>query len=164
LPGVCGLVVVAGGVAIVDATYRDAAATEPNLAPGLLALLESAYGEPVAPEDFAGYVYAVLAHPEYTARFEEELSNRQVRVPLTRDAALFQEASDFGKRLLWLHTYGERLHGKERPKGQVPRGKAKCEKAVPDTEDTYPNEYAYDESTQTLRVGSGAFRPVAPEV
>ncbi len=41
--------------------YRDAAARQPNILPGLLALLSAVYGTPVSAEDFAAYAYGVLA-------------------------------------------------------------------------------------------------------
>lgn len=152
------------GAKAVIPLYRNASSTEANITPDLLPLLEATYGKPVTPEDFAGYLYAVLAHPEYTTRFQDELTNRQVRVPLTKNAKLFRKASTLGKNLLWLHTYGERLHDAKHPKGQVPRGKAKCETAVPDSEDAYPNEFHYNDATKTLHVGAGTFRPVSPDV
>jgi hypothetical protein len=144
--------------------YRDSAAKEPNILPGLLDLLAREYGKAISPEDFAGYVYCLLAQPEYTSRFARELGSRQVRVPLTRDGKLFFKAAEFGKGLLWLHTYGERLSGKDRPAGQVPKGKAKCLKGVSESEDQYPNEFRYEEGGKTLFVGDGSFGPVAPEI
>jgi hypothetical protein len=144
--------------------YRDSQAAHPNIAPCLRNFLGSAYGRGVSAEDFAGYVYAMLAQPEYTARFRRELGSRQVRVPLTKDGKLFFKAAEFGKELIWLHTYGERLTGKGRPEGQVPRGAAKCLAAVSDTEDRYPNEFRYEEPAKTLYVGDGKFGPVEPEV
>jgi len=144
--------------------YRDSAAKEPNILPGLLDLLSGEYGKAVSPEDLAGYVYTLLAQPEYTSRFARELGNRQVRVPLTRDGKLFTKAAEFGKTLLWLHTYGERLTAKDRPAGEVPEGKAKCMVGVSESEELYPNEFSYDEGSRTLHVGDGKFGPVEPEV
>jgi hypothetical protein len=144
--------------------YRDSATKQPNILPGLLGLLSREYGRPISPEDLAGYIYALLAQPEYTLRFAEELSSREVRVPLTRDGKLFFKAAEFGKELIWLHTYGERLTAKDRPAGEVPKGRAKCLAAVSEGEDKYPNEFSYDEDSKTLRVGDGRFSPVEPEV
>lgn len=107
----------------------------------------------------------MLAHPEYTRRFADELVNREVRVPLTKNRELFAEAAEFGKRLIWLHTYGERFYNsKDCPKGKIPKGNAKCLKAVPGSEDKYPNEYAYNDKTKTVMVGDGAFAPVDRKV
>jgi len=64
--------------------YRNQVGTEPNLLTGLLDLLKDAYGKKVIPEDVAGYLYAVLAQPEYTRRFEKELTNRQIQLRLAR--------------------------------------------------------------------------------
>ncbi len=39
-----------------------------------------------------------------------------------------------------------------------------CTKAIPATPDGYPESFAYDEKSRTLRVGAGEFAPVTPEV
>jgi hypothetical protein len=140
--------------------YCDAAASQPNILPGLLDVLNKVFGKKVTPEDFAGYVYGILAQPEYTRRFAEELAGKEVRVPLTKDKKLFTKVSEFGKELIWLHTYGERLHDTGHPAGQIPKGKAQCTKAVSDQESNYPNEFHYDETIKILYVGDGEFAPV----
>jgi predicted helicase len=140
--------------------YLDKEADKANITTGLLELLGD-----VTPEDLAGYVYCLLAHPDYTRKFTDELVNREVRVPITKNTKLFSEAAEFGKELIWLHTYGERFHNsKDRPKGKIPKGEAKCVKAVSDAEDKYPNEFSYNEATKTIIVGDGAFAPVGKEV
>lgn len=144
--------------------YRDASATEPNILPGLLELLSKEFSFEVTLVDFASYVYGILAQPEYTRRFERELAGKEVRVPLTKDKKLFAAVSEFGKGLIWLHTYGERLAGAKHPEGRIPNGKAQCEKAVSDREDRYPNEFRYDENKQELHVGDGVFAPVPLDV
>jgi hypothetical protein len=144
--------------------WRDAAATEPNITGGLLALLALELGRPVSPEDLFACAYAVLASPSYVERFSEELTIPGPRIPLTRDPALFAEAVGLGRRLIWLHTYGTRfVPGGERP-GVVPQGRARAIIAVPDTAADYPERFSYDEPSQTVHVGNGAFGPVAPEV
>lgn len=144
--------------------YRDSTGAQPNILPGFLDFLRDEYRRPVSPEEFAGYVYSVLAQPEYTKRFVEELADRQVRVPLTRDSKLFIRMAEYGQWLIWLHTYGERMTGKGRPKGQIPKGKSKCLVAVPDSEEKYPNEFEYSENAKKLFVGEGSFGPVSPDV
>ena len=67
--------------------YRTADASEPNILPGLLDLLGAAYKREVRPEDFLAYIYGVLAQPTFTAQFEDELETRELRVPITKDAA-----------------------------------------------------------------------------
>lgn len=152
-----------------------------NILPGLLELLSKQFsgkwhghlahdpraGSPchfITPEDFLAYVYGVLAQPAFTARFHKELETRQLRVPITKDAALFEKVRDAGARLLWLHTYGERFVPKGKKRGQVPSGAAKCVKAVPGDPENYPEDFEYNDATRTLRVGSGAFAPVSREV
>ncbi|MDR0672880.1 MAG: N-6 DNA methylase, partial [Zoogloeaceae bacterium] len=89
--------------------YRDAAATQPNLHPELLRTLAKIYARKVTPQDFAAYLYALLAQPAFTARFARELDSRELRAPITKDAALFKRAVGLGSELLFLHTCGERF-------------------------------------------------------
>ena len=144
--------------------YRDADGTQPNTVPGLLELMGSVYGKEVTPEDFAAYLYGIMAHPSYTEQYYEELETREVRVPLTKDTVLFESVRDVGAQLLWLHTYGQRYVPSGELKGQVPTGVAKNIVSIPQTEEGFPTSYCYDESTQTLHVGKGQFAPVAKAV
>ena len=135
--------------------YRDAAGRFPNLHPALLPALNDVFHKTIAAEDIAAYLYAVLAHPGYTARFHEELENRDVRVPITLDESLFAAATDAGRRLIYLHSYGERF-----ALDQVKRaGSARNTKAI--STESLPETFSYDEATQTLHVGDGQFKPVA---
>jgi hypothetical protein len=137
--------------------FRDREGLEPNLTRGLLKLLEEAYGFPVSPEDFAAYVYALLAHPAYTERFAEELRVPGPRVPITKDPSLFREGVELGAYLLWLHTYGERYaEGRSWP----PKGRARWAKPP----SAYPEGHNYDPETRILHVGDGEVEDVAPEV
>lgn len=149
--------------------YRAADASEANILPGLPELLSQAYGRDVTPEDFFAYVYGVLAHPGFTAQFSEELETRELHVPITRDAELFDEVRELGARLLRLHTRGERFVPPEerREKEQVwgPLwGVARCTRGVSGEPSGYPEKFEYDGATRTLRVGAGEFSPVAPEI
>lgn len=128
--------------------------------PGLLELLGKTFNRNITPEDFLAYLYGVLAQPAFTARFQTELETRELRVPLTKDAALFEEVRAVGARLLWLHTYGARFVPKGVVSGRIPPGAAKCTKAVPGDANHYPESFKYNEATETLRVGDGAFAPV----
>lgn len=147
--------------------YRDATCEQPNIAPGLLDELSQAFGKTVTPEDFIAYIYAVLAHPGFTERFWTQLETRELRVPLTRNASLFAEAVKVGKRLLWLHTFGERMSGRGRPQGRIGRGRARNTRAVHGDPDRYPESFDWVEDARgdgTLIVGDGAFAPVARAV
>jgi hypothetical protein len=144
--------------------YRDSAATEPNVASGLLRLLEQTYGQEVTAEDLAAYVYGTLAQPAFTARFAAALETRELRVPITKDAALFERVRAAGATLLYLHTYAQRFVPQGQQAGRIPTGDARCTKAVSGEVGGYPEAFAYDEETRTLRVGGGEFAPVDPDV
>jgi len=139
--------------------WRNAAATEPNVAGGLLELLSDAYGEAISAEVLFSYAYALLSTSAYVESFSEELALPGPRLPMTRDTGLFRETAELGRRLVNLHTYGERFG-----KGGVPRGQAKVVKAIPDTPEGYPEDHTYDPARRTLRVGEGDLGPVSPEV
>ena len=141
--------------------WRDAAATEPNVTSGLLELIGDAHSAPVSPEQLFAYAYGILAQPDYVRRFWEELELPPPRLPITKDATLFQRVADHGSRLLYLHTYGERFRSPD-DDGSVPQGAARCTKGVP--HDKYPDDFEYDPDTKVLRVGEGEFAPVSPEV
>lgn len=142
--------------------YRDSTASCPNIVTGLLELLSEQYRTDVTPEDFSAYVYAVLAHGNFTEIFHAELESKEVRVPLTKDATLFSRAVEIGRRLIWLHSYGERMIPLGEVRGKITSGAAKY--VAPVSSQEFPDDFSYDESTNTLSVGDGKFAPVSPEV
>lgn len=144
--------------------WRDAACTEPNVTSGVLDALTSGLGEAIEPEDLFAYCYAILSAPDYVERFLEELEVPRPHVPITRDVELFRTAVQLGRRLVWLHTFGERLVPEGIRVGQIPQGAARCTRAVPTTPDGYPTAHRYDEESQELHVGEGIFTPVNPAV
>ena len=144
--------------------YRTDNASEVNILPDLLKLLGACYKCEVKPEAFLAYVYGVLAQPAFTDGFAKELESRELRVPITRDAELFERVRDAGANLLWLHTFGERFVSEDRLRGQITHGEARCTVPVPGDTDGYPESFAYNDETGTLHVGDGEFAPVAPEL
>ena len=144
--------------------FRSNDRTEPNIVPGLLDYLSQCYGRHLTPTDFAAYIYGLLAQPAFTERFASELQQRDLRVPITKSPEIFEEVCTIGSRLLWIHTYGERFVPTGRVPGRVSPGKAKCIRSIPDSSESYPNEYQYDRESQTLKVGDGVFAPVTADV
>jgi hypothetical protein len=144
--------------------YRNGKERKANVLPGLLEGLAKLFARRIAPEDIVAYVYGLLAQPAFTRRFEKELGTRELRVPITRSAKLFARVREVGARLLWLHTYGQRFVPRGRRRGALPKGTARCTRPVPGDPAGYPEKYDYNEETRTLRVGDGAFAPVAPDV
>lgn len=150
--------------------YRDPLGQQANITPGLLEALASTLGIPVTPEDLLSYIAGIAGHAGYTEHYHEQLSGAPgVRIPLTRDATLWTKVVDVGKRVVWLHTYGERyadpasgrpaseprLPKGERPKNPTPIGEGPL---------GFPEDIDYDADTRTLIVGAGTIAPVAPEV
>jgi hypothetical protein len=144
--------------------YRDADGAEPNIGYCVIRTVGETLKKTIKPEDLLAYIYGTLAQPAFTARYAKELENRELRVPITKDAALFEKVRAIGAHLLWLHTYGERYVPKGKQHGHVPRGAAKCTKAVPGDADGYPESFDYSDATRTLRVGTGEFSPVSRDV
>lgn len=143
--------------------WRDRGAKDPNVTGGLLRFLANAYKKIVLAEDLLAYVYALLGGLSYTKRFWEELATPAPRVPITKREKLFFTTAALGRKLLWIHTYGERMSPAKRPKA-TPAGSAKCLAAVPHTEDGYPENFEYRPISKELRVGAGRFGPVTADV
>ena len=145
--------------------FRDADATLPNIAPGFLERLARSLGvSAVTAEEWASYLYAVLASPAFTSRFRTALMDRQLRVPITKEKDVFQRAIRIGRRLIRLHCYGERFTEGTNGAARVPAGSARVTRAIDDDPAAYPEDFSYDEPTSTLRVGGGLISPVEPRV
>jgi hypothetical protein len=143
--------------------YLDAGATKPNVTAGLLDALGTQYGTTPSAEDLVAYVYAVLGGQSYTRRFWSELETPGPRVPLTKQAKVFTETAELGRKLIWLHTYAERLRGEGRG-NEVPAGDAKIIKGVSDKPTDYPEDYGFDSAKCEITVGDGKFGPVTAAV
>lgn len=135
--------------------YRDADGTHPNLHPDLINVLSNKYSAPVAPEDISAYFYGILSNPSFASHFHTELENRELRVPITLNFELFTEIVAIGRRLLFLHTYGDRFSD-----GQAwPTNIVKCLKAV--TGGSLPERYSYKQEISRIFVDIGEFGPVS---
>lgn len=104
-------------------------------------------------------------------RFDADLAAPGLRLPLTADAALFDEAVALGRRVVWLHSFGERFAdaaaGREPGPPRLPPGRrpqVPREGAIPSTPEGMPDSLSYDAATQRLHVGSGFVEPVPPAV
>ena len=151
--------------------WADAAATRPNLRPALLLHLSTTYGEVVNAEDLFAYIAAVAAHPAYIERFREDLATPGLRIPLTADAATFTEAAALGRRVVWLHSFGERFADTAAgcPSGppRLPparRPKVPAGGAIPSDSAGMPDVMSYDATCQRLHVGRGCIEPVPAAV
>lgn len=142
--------------------WYDRASSTPNIKPGLLKYLATTLGMEISASDFMAYVAALLAHPDFTVRFAEELRQPGLRVPITKDPKLFAKAVELGTQVIWLHCYGERLAdpAKGRPAG-VPR-LPPAERpiipsggAIPGAPEPLPDVIEYDASEKRLHVGKG---------
>ncbi|WP_069173444.1 type ISP restriction/modification enzyme [Streptomyces griseus] len=122
--------------------YRRPGGREPNLAPGLLGVLGSRYGE-------AGGAGAVLAWILATAR----PSPAGPVVPLPADGALWARGVELGRELLRVHLRGAR--GGERPR--LPGGRRPYVRAAIPVRPAAP---AYDADEETLVLGGGRISPV----
>jgi hypothetical protein len=149
--------------------WSNHGATKSNLKPNVLALLSTRYGHKVTAEDLMAYIAAIAAHPFYTARFQDDLSTPGLRVPITASFALFEQAIQMGRRVLWLHTFGERMIDTEngRPH-QPPRLAVDRRPSIPkdglisEEPEEMPDTIGYDAGKHRLLVGLGYIEHVTP--
>lgn len=147
--------------------WADEAATDPNLPAPLLTELSTAYGRLVAGPDLFAYIAAIAASSAYTERFRANLKQPGLRIPITAERTLFDEAVALGREIVWLHTFGERF-GEGHPAGPprvaqdeptIPAGGA-----MPNELANMPHELEYDAALRRLKIGSGFVANVVPEV
>jgi hypothetical protein len=155
----------------VFALWKDAAGTQTNISPKIVAELTKAYGTPVDPVNVFAYVAALLANPAYGESFHADLIRPGLRVPITADAALFAEAAKLGCEVLWLHSFGERFADEAagRPGGapRLPQSRAPIiPKAgtIPSDPNLFPDSISYDASQKRLMIGTGFVDNVPPAV
>ena len=146
-------------------------ATRGNFSPQLLRTVSERLGLTVTPEDLFSYVAAIAASPAYTARFQRDLSTPGLRIPITANASLFQEAVDSGRRVLWLQTFGERMSDSEndRPGGppRLPVGRAPFvpkDGEISAEPSEMPDTLNYDAEKHRLLIGTGYIENVPPAV
>jgi Type ISP C-terminal specificity domain/N-6 DNA Methylase len=152
----------------VFALWKDAAATQSNVAPAAIAALAKAFGASVDPVDVFAYVAALLACPAYTARFKADLIRPGLRVPLSADAKLFAEAAALGRQVIWLHSFGERFaDGKPAGAPRLPDDrKPDYPKAgaISNKPEDFADSMDYDAAKQRLKIGTGYIDRVPPAV
>ena len=147
--------------------WKDATATEANISPAVVAAFTKAFGTSVDPVDVFAYVAALLAHPAYTARFAADLVRPGLRVPLTASADFFAQAAKLGRKVIRLHTFGERFATEDPP---LPPRVAKDgpvipkDGAIPSTPEHFPDSINYDAANRRLLIGTGFIDNVPPAV
>ncbi len=132
----------AGRAGRIRPLYRRPGGLEPNVAPGLLALLGRRLGREVPAAELLAWAAAAWRP-----------APRTVAVPLPADTALWEAGIALGGEVIDARTRGSwsgerpRLPGGRRPYVRVP---------LPPR----PDGLAYDAATETLSVGTGAVAPV----
>ena len=133
-----------------------------NLKVGLLHEVGDALGITVEAPDLMAYFAAVAAHPAYTARFQSDLIQPGLRIPLTSDASLFAEAVEIGREVIWLHCFGERFAdpdaGRPASPPRLPDGERPIiprDGVIPADPDRFPDRIQYDADSRRLRIGDG---------
>ena len=140
-----------------------------NVKPELLREMTDVLGVTVSGADLMAYLAAVLANPAYTARYQRDLVQPGLRVPLTADKSLFNAAVQIGREVIWLHCFGERFDDAAagRPKGpprmregygpMIPR-----DGSIPTSPRKFPDRISYDGTLHRLTVGEGFIDNVPP--
>jgi hypothetical protein len=151
--------------------WADNQTATSNVKGAFLDCLAEQLGTPVSGRQVMAYLAAVMAHPGYTRRFQDDLVQPGLRLPLTRDAGLFAEAVALGEEVIWLHTFGERYPD---PSSGRPAGAPRMLKgagpliprdgAIPSDPDRMPERIDYDAAKRRLLVGEGFIDNVSPQV
>lgn len=151
--------------------WTDTAAKQPNVRPELLRVLAEVYGRAVSAPDLMAYLAATMAHPSFTARFAKDLVQPGLRVPLTADPDLFNEAVKIGREVIWLHTYGERFADPKADRPKAPprmppdqRPQIPADGTIPSAPEPLPDTMEYDAAKRRLKIGKGCIDNVSPQM
>jgi hypothetical protein len=113
----------------------------------------------------------VAAHPAFTKRFEDDLSTPGLRIPFTSDGKIFADASELGRTILWLYTFGERMvnpkKGRPAQPPRLPAGKTpriSSAGAISQEPEGMPDAISYDAANKRLHIGQGYVEHVEPAV
>jgi len=88
---------------------EDGKERQDNISNAALKRFETYYNvHEIAPHDMAYYVYAVMHHPDYRARYAENLKRELPRIPIIGSIEEFREFVAAGRRLVNLHVHYER--------------------------------------------------------
>lgn len=133
---------------------------QPNVASGLLDALHL-----TTAEGLVAYLAAVISHPAFTQTFSDELTTAGVRVPITSDKELWNEAVDIGKTVIWAQTYGASFASDERPINDIryPPADARQPKSLSPVS-FLPPEMSYRATDEVVTLGDGEFGPVKQAV
>ena len=151
--------------------WADRKGQQPNIKAALLGELSESLGIPISAPDLMAYCAAIAAHPAYTARFQPHFVQPGLRFPITADAALFREAVNVGREVIWLHCFGKRfvdpnagrpnraprLSSSERPIS--PQGGA-----IPNDPPRFPDSIDFGADAKELNIGQGIIKNVPREV
>ncbi|WP_416979023.1 type ISP restriction/modification enzyme [Streptomyces sp. T028] len=142
--------------------WGDSAAETPNISLDFLAHLATVYSREIFPEEVFAYLACVAAHPGYVSHFRQYLREPGIRIPLTADVETFDEAVQLGKRIIWLHTYGQRFvdpaAGRPASAPRVSSGnnpRVMRENPIPSNPEEMPDRIDYDDLRKELIVGEG---------
>ncbi len=151
--------------------WADNQAATSNVKDAFLDCLAGQLGTSVFGQQVMAYLAAVMAHPGYTRRFQDDLVQPGLRLPFTRAAGLFEEAVALGEAVIWLHTFGERYADPSsgRPAGapRMPKGEGPLiprDGTIPSDPERMPDRIDYDAGKRRLLVGEGFIDNVPPEV
>src|SRR6266568_2612135 len=150
------------------ALYRDSTGTNPNIAPGLLGYLQRKLARTMDAEELVAYLAAVIAHPAYTRQYQDCLVIPGIRVPLSADHRLWDQAITLGREIIWLHTFATRpvnLEEHHIVALRCPQPGPRIISSIPYTSAEMPETVRYEEQTRTIYIGTtGRVAPVPAAV
>jgi hypothetical protein len=150
--------------------WANQQATQPNIKPALLSFLNQSTSARVTAEDLFSYIAAIASNPAYTKRFQSDLSTPGLRIPISADSTLFVAAVDLGRRVAWLHTFGERMADPANGRPFGPPRVAVNPPSIPlagrisSKPEDFPDSLDYDAGKHRLLVGHGYIDNVPPAV
>lgn len=135
-----------------------------NVARGMGRALSQLIGPEVQISDLFFYVAGITGHPGFVKHYEEELQTPGLRIPITKDVNLWNEAVAFGRHIVWLQTFGARGNNSEGHTDILTKIGDNDFPSYLESVKQMPEKVEYDHLSETLRIGGGIWGHVSREV
>jgi hypothetical protein len=146
--------------------WLDPDGAEPNVVDGVLRLLRTTLGTGVDALDLMAYITALTAHPGFTDRLAVEAPGAGLRVPVTASGPTFSRAVSLGRRILWLHTLGDRCDDHQYGSLTLADGDdgPHVGRSISHRAAARPDSFGYEARSRRLTIGDGWVENVEPQV
>jgi hypothetical protein len=144
--------------------FRDKRATVWNLLPGLIELINNEIDKPIDEAEFFSYLAGVCSFPGFAKKFELDLREGGVRIPITLQHELLSEFAALGTSAIELFTYCERTMNREKVQSTVRVKDGPHLVGNNSKPRSMPELVSYDSESEQVHLGDLTFGGVSEDI